>query len=345
VNRPVIGHPAADVTTPEALVVEQGRNVVPLSHWISDAALVAKNSGRRLQLLTPPYSRITFPLEVLIRECRAGRWVLRSTTDSGFVDGLTGQQMFWDGAKFAPITRGGGEPATGSASPSGVGSVELTIETLHSASEALQLGASTVAAVIALTGAEPTGWGTAEPVSQPWSARELTDFCRARAPQSTCLVIVGGQPTCVVGVLTVTVVTTGVLEELRLTGPPSVAVNQGTMERLADQVAATARTMLVAVNLGRADTTRSAGPTAPALPYGVLLGHQVVGRNGLDHAGGTPLARGARLVGAENRKGYWCRLDGDPEGPFSALTDVLVHFGLTTERPANPPTPLDRIDN
>ena len=41
-----------------------------------------------------------------------------------------------------------------------------------------------------VTGAAPLGWGTAEPANQPWSAREVTEFCRERAPQPTALVVV-----------------------------------------------------------------------------------------------------------------------------------------------------------
>lgn len=334
-GHPVTSHPAADVATPQALVIEQDRNVVPLSHWLSDAAVVAQNTKRRLQILTPPYSRITFPLELLIREYRTGQWVVRTSDGSGFVDGLTGRPLSWDGAMFA--AGGGGTPAPtmSSVRSLGAGSIELIIETLHPASDTLQLGASMVAAVTALTSAGPTGWGTAEPVSQPWSARELTAFCRTRAPLPTSLVVVGGDPTRgVVGVLTVTRVTTGVLEEVRLTGPASRVANQDTVQQLAHQLATTARGMLVVVHPGRVDTTRASGSTMPALPYGVLLGHRALVGYGLDHASRPPLPHGARLVGTGGRRGCWCRLDGHPEGPFSALADVLTHFGLGAGEPS-----------
>ena len=61
-GEPVIAHPAADRATPEALVVEQDRGVVPLSTWMVDAALVATRGGRLLQIVTPADSRLTYPL-------------------------------------------------------------------------------------------------------------------------------------------------------------------------------------------------------------------------------------------------------------------------------------------
>lgn len=329
-GHPVTTHPAADVVTPQALIIEQDRNIVPLTHWISDAAAVARNTERRLQILTPPYSSITFPLELLIREYQAGQWVVRTPDRSGFVDGLTGRPLSWNGAMFA--ADGGGIPAPmmSAVRSLGAGSIELIIETLHPASATLRLGVSMVAAVTALTGAEPTGWGTAEPVSQPWSARELTAFCRTRAPRPTSLVVVGADPIRgVVGMLTVTRVTTGVLEEVRLIGPASRRANQDAVEQLAHQLATTARGMLVVVHPGRVDTTRASGSTMPILPYGVLLGHRAVGGYGLDHTSRSPIPHGVRLIGTEGRRGFWCRLDGHPEGPFRALADILTHFGLT----------------
>ncbi|MFN2495947.1 MAG: DUF6177 family protein [Pseudonocardiaceae bacterium] len=238
-GHPVTGHPAADVVTPQVLIIEQDRTVVPLSHWISDAGAVARNTERRLQILTPPYSRITFPLELLIRQYRVGQWVVRTPDGSGFVDGVTGRPLSWDGAMFTATSGAAPTPMRSPVRSPGAGSVEMTIETLHPASETLQLGASTVAAMTALTGAGPAGWGTAEPVSQPWSARELTTFCRTRAPRPTSLVVLGADPTHrALGVLTVTPVTTGVLEEFRLTGPARSAVDQDAVDQDAVSVGA-----------------------------------------------------------------------------------------------------------
>lgn len=320
---PLTAHPAADRVTGEALVAEQFRTVVPASTWLVDAAKAAATTNRVLQVLTGAHDKITYPLELLLRDA-AAEWVVQEGPGR-FRDGLHGYAMAWNGSRFAPdldaATAAPADPVPGS------GDIEVQIATLHPAAESLRLGGSTEAAVQQLTGGQPAGWGIAEPATQPWSAREVTAHCRNRAPAATTLVVVGSG---VVGQLHVRRVDTGVLEEVRLSGPAAGRVPADAIEALAEKVAGTARLMVVAAHPGRRDGLRSSAPTLPALPYGLLIGHETVATAGLDHASRTPAAR-VRLLGSGGRTAAWYRLDGGQQAPFEQLTAVLRHFGLPAD--------------
>lgn len=318
---PVNWHPAADRVTSEALIVEQDRSVVPLSTWVADAAVEATATRRVLQVLTPTRSRITYPLELLLQDA-AGQWVLREG-GGRFRDGISGFPLRWNGQRF--VTDPHSSPSADADTEPDSGDLEVQISTLHPAAEPLRLGASTEIAMRVLTGAAPTGWGIAEPATQPWSPSELTEQCRERAPDRTQLVVVGSG---VIGQLHVQWVDTGVLERTRVSGPPISMINKDIIDTLAANVADTARSMIVAAQPGRRGGLRTSRPAPPALPYGILLGHQVVAEYGLKHAQATPAQ--ISLLGRSTRKACWCRLDGGHLAPFELLTAVLQHFSLTT---------------
>jgi hypothetical protein len=254
VDHAVTAHPAADRVTSEALVVEQDRAVVPLSAWLLDAAATAAATQRQLQVLTRATSALTYPLALVVHDFGA-LWV-RRTGHNVFHDGLTGQALRWTGARFAA------DPAEAAPEPPpaapGVGDLELQITTLHPARPTLELGASTAAAMRALTGEEPLGWGTAEPVPRRWSPRALTDCCRDRAPDPTQLVVVGRG---VIGRIVVDRVDGGVLEEIRLAGPPAGRMPTTVLEALAAELAGTVRSLLVAVDPGLRGGLRHGGTT------------------------------------------------------------------------------------
>lgn len=317
---PVTWHPAADQATAEALIVEQDRTVVPLSTWVADAAVEATATGRVLQVVTPAHSQITYPLELLLRDL-SGQWVVRESPER-FRDGITGLLLRWNGVRF--VTEVDTPPPTGDDPQPGSGDLEVQIATLHPETESVQLGASTEITVRMLTGAAPAGWGVAEPATQPWLPRELTAHCLERAESSTQLVVIGRE---VIGQLRVQHVYTGVLEWIRLSGPPAAVVSQDLVEALAAEVADTARSMIVAAQPGRLNGLRTSRPSPPALPYGILIGHKVVARRGTAHARAAPAAR-VSLLGQGGRQACWYRLGGEQGAPYEVLTAVLEHFDL-----------------
>lgn len=327
---PVTAHPAADRSTPEVLLVEQARAVVGLSSWLADAALTASATQRLLQVLTPADSRISYPLELLFGD-GGGQWVVRD--GDGHRDGFLGLPVAWNGARFAPVDGPAVDPGDGDPA---AGSLEVQLTTLHPATTGLRLGAGAAAAVHALTGADPLGWGTSEPATQPWSVAQLTDLCRDRAPEPTALVVVGGDPgRRAVGRIRVSRVPAGVLEEVRLAGPAARAVAQDAIDELVENVAAGARSMIVSVHPTRSDGTRPARPSPPATPYGMLIGPEVVTACGVDHAQRAPAASVRVLGRRSGEPACWVRFagGGSTPGAYAQLAGVLRHFDLTPDSP------------
>ncbi len=313
------GHPGADSTTSEAFVAEQFRAVVPASTWLIDAARNAVESGRVLQLVTGTRSGLTYPLESLITDARAG-WVVRE--DSGaYRDGFLGLALAWNGVRFVPEP-GATIPAPRKYSP-GSGDLEVRITTSYPAGEPLRLGRSTELAMRTLTGAGPAGWGVAEPATEPWSTSGISTHCLLRAPRPASLVVVGEGVT---GRLRVSQVDDDVVEELRLSGPAAGSVDTRRIEDLAAECAGTVTRLVVAAHPGRIHGLRTSVPAPPALPYGVLFGHELVAAFGVAHARRTPAAR-VKLLGTGSRKAVWCRFDGGTSAPFEQLTDILHHYG------------------
>jgi hypothetical protein len=314
----VTWHPAADRATIEALIAEQYRSVVPLTGWLADAAAEAVATGRTLQVLTPAYSRITFPLELMLRDS-GGQWILREGSER-FRDAISGVRMRWNGARFATDLDAPlpdlDVPAPGS------GDLDLQVTTIHPPSSSLQLGASVETVVRAITGSDPVGWGVSEPVTQPWSPREITALCRDRAPTSTQVVVLGNG---VLGQILVDRTEDAVRERVHLSGPQAGVVDAEAIEALAEQLARSARSLIVAAHPGRHDGLRANKPTPPALPFAILIGRSMVAERGVAHAEQVPATRYRILDGA-----CWCRLDDGPGRPYELLTAVLEHFGGTS---------------
>jgi len=183
------------------------------------------------------------------------------------------------------------------------------------------------ATVRAITGSDPAGWGTSEPSTQPWSPREITTFCRDRAPASSRVVVTGNG---VLGQILVERTETAVREQVRLSGPRAGVVDASAIESLAAGVAGSARSMIVAAHPGRFDGLRGGQFTMPALPYGILVGHPVVTERGVAHAEQVPVTRYA-ILGDGRCQACWCRLDAGPGRPYELLTAVPEHFAITPE--------------
>src|SRR5207249_3937854 len=65
--------------------------------WLADGLRVCGETGRGLQIVTPPTSRITMPLRLVLTG-PSSRWVVRA--EGGYHDGLTGATLGWDGESF-----------------------------------------------------------------------------------------------------------------------------------------------------------------------------------------------------------------------------------------------------
>lgn len=256
---PLTEHPAVDRATARSWCIEQSRPVVGLGTLLVDALETA--GERQVALVTPPTTRITYPLEVAL----AGgphRWVVRGAP---FVDGLTGAPVRWDGEMF--VDDG---PAPGLPVPDPGGALHIDVTAVWPADELTEIGHLAESACEVVLDGPPAGWGVAEPATQRWTRREPTRICRERAPRPTTLVVAAGPRA--VGLLTVRVTAAGVHERLRLAVGAVTGPDHTVVDVLAATLAARGARSLTAVwQPGPADATRACGPAAHPVPLGLLV--------------------------------------------------------------------------
>lgn len=328
---PLHGHPAVDIATAGAAVVVQDREVVGMGPLLLDALVSAPRAGVRLQLVTPPTSRLTLPLVQLLRD-NEGQWVVRRDDGSCF-DGLSGRLLRWDGRSFEPEAEPAADPGWASPPAPDRGCFAADLTVLHPATSQLLLGESVETCCAALTGLTPGGWGVAEPVSQRWDRAALTALCRERAPQPTLVVVVGGSGEApVVGTLTITPTTSGVRERLVLQAPAGSQVTSHPLDALAERLAGQdqpPRTALLGLQPGPDDGTIRAQHGGATVPYGLLLGPAVLKEIGTDRALAAPVPA-VRLVGPAAASSVWARLlpESGTADPGGALGRLWRHLGL-----------------
>jgi len=329
-----VTHPAVDVVTERVAVVLQDRPVVPFSAWLADAVRQCAGSGRGLQLVTPPASRLTTPLRFAL-DGPDTRWVVRDSGGGTCYDGLSGRLLRWDGGAFVPTPV---DPDAGRAlapefvdpdAARGGQRLVLDVRLRHPATATARLGGALEVLCAALTGEPPRGWGTAEPATEPWDRGELTAFARRRAPAPTLLIVVGGGRRPAVATTRVSRAASGVDEAVTLVvgGPGEAPLDA--LPELADAVAGTEPlvSMLAQVCPGPTDTTWEPRLAGFPVPVGMAVGPEEVGRLGVANALDAPVPL-ARRLGEQERPAVWLHLgDGTTQTGWDRLTAVLQHFG------------------
>lgn len=280
-----------DLLTEKAAVVIQGRPVIAATTWLTDVVRNAARTGRELQIVTPPSTRLTFPARTLL-DGLPSRWVV-SDPECGYYDGLSGAVLHWHDGRFTHAA--GDRPRIAAAfrprpGTEGERQLLISIRTVHPADGHLVLGGALEQAWRTLTGAPPAGWATAEPISVPWSPRQLTDLARTRAQQSlpTWAVAIGApdHP----AIATVRAVRTHLGVEEHITLAVGYRADQhapaDAMPELAASLAArhNLATMIGQLRTARADLTTPAHHEPPPVPLAFTLGPDAVADLGLDHA-------------------------------------------------------------
>ncbi|MFF7341569.1 DUF6177 family protein [Streptomyces sp. NPDC008163] len=327
--------PGVDVLTARAAVVIQGRPVVAATTWLTDVARNAVRTGRELQLVTPPDTRLTFPLHTLL-DGVPSRWVVRDP-ECGYYDGLSGTVLGWHDGRFAPATTDDGAPRIAEAfrrpaGAEGERQLILSFRTIHPADDYLTLGGAPELAWRVLTGAPPAGWSTAEPVNVPWSPRQLTELARGRAQRSlpTWVVAVGDSDRPSIATVRVSHTAAGVEErttialgygsgnDVPLDLVPELAASLATDHGLA--------TMLVQLRFARADLSTPARHQPPSAPLSFTLGPDAVA--GLDLTG-VSLADTVpvRLGPAAGPGLHYMLGDGDAPSRWERLREIQVQMG------------------
>ncbi|MGW7362723.1 DUF6177 family protein [Streptomyces sp. NPDC054841] len=295
---------AGDVLTPRAAVILQDRPVVAATTWLTDLLHTTIPSGRELQIVTPPGSRLTMPTRTLLTNVPA-RWVVQDP-ECGYYDGLTGAVLHWHDGRFTQATTTEGRALVADAFHSGAGAqdeqqLHLSIRTTHPAVDDLLLGGAVEAAWQTLTGTTPTGWSTAEPVNLPWSPRQLSELARARAKKAapTWLVAVGTPDSPAIATFRIIRTPAGVEEHITLAvghttdrTPPLDALSE-LAETLATRHNLTS--MLTHLRSARADLTTPPHHEPPPVPLSFTLGPDAVRTIGRTRAESVQNPRPVRL--------------------------------------------------
>jgi hypothetical protein len=171
------------------MVVLQERAVVPFTTWLAEGLRLCSETQRGLQVVTPPTSRITMPLRLVLTGPNS-RWVIRA--DGGYYDGLTGIPLLWDGEAFIVDSTARAYAPDYTTPPSGPVGAQLTVtfRVRHPAGSVI--GGAAEQMCRSLTGEPPAGWGTSEPATAVWRIEDLGEMFSSRVSAAIWLTVVGG---------------------------------------------------------------------------------------------------------------------------------------------------------
>ncbi|MFI2431345.1 DUF6177 family protein [Streptomyces sp. NPDC018693] len=318
-----------DALTDSTAVVLADRPLLPLTAWLSGTLRASAQANRALHVVTPPHTRLTLPLRAALGGT-PNRWVVQDPA-GGYYDGLSGVRLAWQNGAFMPTGATVADGFAAGAVATRQRQLALSFRTVHAPDEQLVLGRALEATWQHLTGAPPVGWGTAEPVSLPWSPHQLTDLARDRAPASTQLIAVGSADRPAIATQRIARTTAGVAEEVTLAlgydRPQDMPLDA--LEALAETLTAEhgLTTMLATVRAARADLTLPAQLEAPPLPVCFTLGPRDVRQIGLTHALRSPIEAQPRQLGSPaNQALHYTLGDGtDPEA-WTAFQKLGAHL-------------------
>ncbi|WP_304451925.1 DUF6177 family protein [Nocardiopsis sp. YSL2] len=333
-------HPAVTVVTGKNAVVVQDRPVVSLSSWLVDALAAHGRDGTGLQVVTPSTSVLTHALRSFLGK-PAATWVVRAP-DGRYYDGFNGLPLVWaDGTGFVPDPALDPEDGPNQAfrvspddAPVALLHVDLQID--HPVSGDLRLGGAVEELTASLTGASPSVWGTAEPLTRPWDRTRITETARGRAPGRTWLAFAGRpgagpdeEALPFAGTLLVSRTPTGVREHVLLTVAhrPGEEPDLDALTPLLRELAAQGglRTMTVHRALGRADLTTPPWWAGVPVPVGLAVGAEGVLETGRDRALKAPVegvAFGPRMTPV-----VWYRVgDGTEPDSWDRFRALMEHL-------------------
>ncbi|EMY32298.1 hypothetical protein D477_020908, partial [Arthrobacter crystallopoietes BAB-32] len=266
-------------------VVFQDKPLATLSPWLAKSRAAAGQDGLQFTLVTPSSTAVSLPLGAMLAE--PGCQWLATTAEGTFFDGFTGRVHQWDGAAFQPLDEIGEDFLLTPALPSGL--VHVRAETMHPASHSTRIGGFTAQLFTELTGAAPTGWGVAEPVSEPWDEAAVTAHCFERAPETAFLVVVGhprvGTAAPVIAVVTVERSFHGVHESVELLVESPEPLDAGQLDSFSARMHRNhARTAVLGHALAFSSLARPARFTGVSVPACAVFGPEALQDYGADAA-------------------------------------------------------------
>ncbi|MGW3170993.1 DUF6177 family protein [Streptomyces sp. NPDC001153] len=327
--------PTIDVLTESTAVVITDRPVLGLTTWLSDVLRATAASNRALHIVTPPHVRLTIPLRTALVGA-PNRWIVKDPT-GGYYDGLSGAELAWQDGTFAPTATLAkvADAFTRGAQHTEERRLTVALRTVRSPDADLVLGTVLEATWRHLTGAPPTGWGTAEPINLPWSTRQLTDLARNRSPQPTHALVIGSPDRPAIATHRTSRTTAGIAEDITLTVgyPTAEQVPLDAIEALAAELVGThgLRTMLTTLTAADADLTLAPVLTSPPIPVTFTLGTRDTQAIGLTHARRPPLTfRPVQLGTATAPALHYSLGDGTDAAAWPVLQTLIAHLKAGT---------------
>lgn len=266
--------PALDLLTEHTGMLSANRPVVSFSVRIAEALRFCAETERELVILGRQTGRLTMPLRRMI--VPGVRWAVKGT-DGVYFDGLSGAPLTWDGSKLAPSSDADAPHRQFAAGPAPEAlHVMLTAVARHRPVDRLVIGGLAERLCLELTGLAPAGWGTCEPVAQPWNREDITRISREKAPERTSLVFVGDRAAerAALGTIEVDRTISGVRETVNLAVACKTDQPLPHLAGVAEDLSHRFRLDYLAVQaiLGRADLTTEARFTGLPAPVGIALG-------------------------------------------------------------------------
>ncbi|MFI9529100.1 DUF6177 family protein [Micromonospora rosaria] len=312
-----VGWPVVDVVTERVFVVHQSWPVASLHHGLVDALVVAEREGRAVQLVTPATTHLTLPLWLALRGGPTPTWVV-SSPDGTCRDGYSSAPLRWQDGAFEPYADTGPPPEASDERGTG-GQLWILIEAVHERPTAV-FGVGAEVVCRALTGQRPAGWGPAEPVSERWRTRDLTDFAIQRAPHPSVLVVVGER---CAGLIEITPTEHAVAEStlLAIDDPGPTTMPPDRLRDLADTLAVQhpIGIFCAVVHRGQSGLSYPPGGIRLGRPRGLAAGPAARPDVSLTEALALP---GAQPIGPPHRETVWYDL-ADGWDSVTAVADGL----------------------
>ena len=249
-----------DLVTDHTAVLLQSRRIVPLGQWLVAAYRFARETDRRLAVLTPAGTVLTLSAARFLEQLGC-LWA--GDHGEGTLDGRTGQILDWDGDGF--LGTGTYSPLFAPHGDEGW-ALSVTGETVHAYDDDTRIGRLAAAGFTAAGLRRPIGHGVLEPLDRKFDVDEITRHAKEVSPAPSMLSVAS-----VDGDATVTTIPqpVGLVERFEILAAGDQPLSRAGLEEFAaGMLAAGAQLATLGYRravAGRLQPPRLTGPTVPAV--------------------------------------------------------------------------------
>ncbi|MFT2710873.1 DUF6177 family protein [Clavibacter sp. Sh2126] len=315
---PAVTHPLIEEMGDGFLVIRSTARILHLSALRSGLLADAGAAAKRVLIVTPPQTRLTFAMLQALR-LFDGRWAV-SAGDGLRLAGtdtlIAGPSEAWTAAAAAGERRRDGASAAWT---------QVTVSARYVDASAFEAGR--VAEVVASeTGTRLEGWGAIEPAASDWSPRGMTEWVRGRLPDVSRIVVHGSGAS---GTLRAWQAPSGIYEETKLVVRGAIpAEGAARLMRRLHGVAQIQFAFAVAM-AGAEDLTFSADPPHAVEPRAALVGPRAV-RDWAFPTAGLEAAGVLTRIGHPRTPSLLLQFGSGPAPAWADLETALRAFGPET---------------